>query len=147
MATLYHWDLPQSLQEMGGWENRDSADWFADYATVVFAALGDRVDNWLTINEAKIIAQQGYLYGRMAPGKTEPRAAGAVIHHLNLAHARAVAAFRASTAIGRIGPCLQLAPCYPSDGGPEAAAAARAADMTENRQNKQPDQGVLNTSG
>ena len=132
VATLYHWDLPQSLQDMGGWENRDSADWFTDYATVVFAALGDRVDHWLTINEAKIIAQQGYLYGRMAPGKTDPRAAGTVIHHLNLAHGRAVAAFRTSRATGRIGPCLQLAPCYPADGGPEAAAAARAADTTEN---------------
>ena len=132
VATLYHWDLPQLLQDVGGWENRDSADWFADYAAVVFAALGDRVDHWLTINEAKIIAQQGYMYGRMAPGKTDPRAAGTVIHHLNLAHGRAVAAFRASPATGRIGPCLQLAPCYPADGGPEAAAAARSADTTEN---------------
>ncbi len=132
VATLYHWDLPQLLQDVGGWENRDSADWFADYAAVVFAALGDRVDHWLTINEAKIIAQQGYMYGRMAPGKTDPRAAGTVIHHLNLAHGRAVAAFRTSPATGRIGPCLQLAPCYPADGGPEAAAAARSADTTEN---------------
>lgn len=132
MATLYHWDLPQALQDRGGWESRDSADWFADYATVLFTALGDRVDHWLTINEAKIIAQQGYQYGRMAPGKTEPRAAGMVIHHLNLAHGRAVAAFRASATTGRIGPCVQLAPCYPADSSPEAVAAARAADTVEN---------------
>jgi beta-glucosidase len=132
VVTLYHWDLPQALQDRGGWENRDSADWFADYAMVVFTALGDRVDRWLTINEAKIIAQQSYQYGRMAPGKTDPHAAGTVIHHLNLAHGRAVTAFRAAKAKGRIGPCLQLAPCYPADQSEQAAAAAQAADLTEN---------------
>jgi beta-glucosidase len=130
LATLYHWDLPQVLQDRGGWENRDSAAWFADYAAAVFDVLGDRVDRWLTINEAKIIAQQGYQYGRMAPGKTDPRAAGRVIHHLNLAHGLAVAAFRASAPSGRIGPCLQLAPCYGATD--DAAAAADAADVNEN---------------
>jgi beta-glucosidase len=69
LATIDHWDLPQALQDRGGWENRDSAEWF---------------DRWLTINEAKIIAQQGYQYGRMAPGKTDARAAGVVIHHRTL---------------------------------------------------------------
>jgi beta-glucosidase len=132
VATLYHWDLPQALQDRGGWENRDSAEWFADYATVLFEALGDRVSQWLTINEAKVIAEQGYQYGRMAPGKSDLRTSGTVIHHLNLAHGRAVAAFRGIKGIGRIGPCLQLAPCYPSDGSPEAEAAATAADTREN---------------
>jgi beta-glucosidase/6-phospho-beta-glucosidase/beta-galactosidase len=132
VVTLYHWDLPQALQDRGGWENRDSADWFADYAMVVFTRLGDRVDHWLTINEAKVIAEQGYRYGRMAPGKTDLRAAGTVIHHLNLAHGRAVTAFRAAKAKGRIGPCLQLAPCYPADQSEQAAAAVQAADLTEN---------------
>jgi beta-glucosidase len=132
VVTLYHWDLPQALQDRGGWENRDSADWFADYAMVVFTRLGDRVDHWLTINEAKVIAEQGYRYGRMAPGKTDLRAAGTVIHHLNLAHGRALTAFRAAKAKGRIGPCLQLAPCYPADQSEQAAAAAQTADLTEN---------------
>ena len=132
VATLYHWDLPQALQDHGGWENRDSSEWFADYATVLFTRLGDRVDRWLTINEAKVIAEQGYQYGRMAPGKSDLRASGAVIHHLNLAHGRAVAAFRGIRGTGRIGPCLQLAPCYPADDSPEAEAAALAADTTEN---------------
>jgi beta-glucosidase len=132
LTTLYHWDLPQALQDRGGWENRDSADWFSDYAAVVFAALGDRVPRWLTVNEAKIIAQQGYQYGRMAPGKSDMRASGRVIHHLNLAHGHAVSAYRASSATGQIGPCLQLAPCYPADASPEAAAAATAADILEN---------------
>ena len=130
LATLYHWDLPQALQNQGGWENRDSAEWFADYATAVFSTLGDRVGKWLTINEAKIIAQQGFQYGRMAPGKRDLQASGTVIHHLNLAHARGVAAFRASNATGRIGACWLAR--YPADGSPEAAAAARAADVTEN---------------
>ena len=78
-----------------------------------------------------MIAEQGYRYGRMAPGKTDLRAAG-TIHHLNLAHGGAVTAFRAATAKGRIGPCLQLAPCYPADQSDGAAAAAQAADVTEN---------------
>jgi beta-glucosidase len=123
LATLYHLDLPQALQDRGGWENQDSADWFSDFATVVFAALGDRVPRWLTINEAKIIAQQGYQYDRMAPGKSDMWASGRVIHHL--AHRQAVGAFRASPAIGHIGPCLQLAPCYPADASSEAASAVR----------------------
>lgn len=71
-------------------------------------------------------------YGRMAPGRRDPRASGTVIHHLNLAHGRAVAAFRSIQGIGRIGPCLQLAPCYPADESPEAEAAAMAADTREN---------------
>jgi beta-glucosidase len=99
---------------------------------VLFTNLGDRVNQWLTINETKIIVQQGYQYGSMAPGKTDPHAAGTVIHHLNLAHGRAVTAFRAAMAKGRIGPCLQLAPCYAADQSREAAAAAQAADLTEN---------------
>ena len=99
---------------------------------MLFDALGDRVPQWLTINEAKIIAQQGYQYGRMAPGKSDMSASGKVVHHLNLAHGQAVSAFRASPASGHIGPCLQLAPCYPGDGSSEAAAAATAADTVEN---------------
>ena len=132
LTTLYHWDLPQALQAQGGWENRDSADWFSDYATALFDALGDRVPRWLTINEAKIIAQQGYQYGQMAPGKNDVQVSGRVVHHLNLAHGQAVAAFRASRATGMIGPCLQLAPCYPADESPKSADAASAADIVEN---------------
>ena len=132
VATLYHWDLPQALQDQGGWENRDSANGSPTTRRCCSPGLGDRVDRWLTINEAKVIAEQGYQYGRMAPGKSDLRASGAVIHHLNLAHGRAVAAFRGIRGTGRIGPCLQLAPCYPADDSPEAEAAALAADTTEN---------------
>lgn len=133
VATLYHWDLPQYLEDAGGWEARDSAGWFADYATVVFDALGDRVGSWVTINEAKIIVTGGYQSGFMAPGKRDLRGSGRVLHHLNLAHGRAVEAFRASGATGGIGPCLQLAPCYPADDSDAALAATTLADLRENR--------------
>jgi beta-glucosidase len=132
VATLYHWDLPQALQDAGGWENRDSAEWFADYTAVVARSLGDRVARWLTINEAKVIAQQGYETGRFAPGATDPAASGRVIHHLGLAHGRGLQALRDSGARGTFGPCLQLAPCYPADDSSEARKAADLADVTEN---------------
>lgn len=132
VATLYHWDLPQALQDDGGWENRDSAEWFADYAAVLAGSLGDRVTRWLTINEAKVIAQQGYETGRFAPGMTDPVASGRVIHHLGLAHGRAVRALRAAAPKAAVGPCLQLAPCYPVDDSTEARQAADRADVTEN---------------
>ena len=132
VATLYHWDLPQALEDAGGWERRDSADWFADYSAVAVRALGDRVDRWVTVNEAKIIAREGYQTGRFAPGKSDRVASGRVIHHLGLAHGRAVQAFRASGARGTIGPCVQLAPCYPADDSAEARRATELADVTEN---------------
>ena len=127
VATLYPWDLPQALQDRGGWEHRDSGEWFADYATVLFTTLGDRVDRWLTINEAKIIAEQGYEYGRMAPGKRDLQASGTVIHHLNLAHGRAVAAFRGIRSTGRSGPACNLPrlPRRPQPAGRGCGASCR----------------------
>ncbi|MGR6320827.1 GH1 family beta-glucosidase [Micromonospora soli] len=133
MATLFHWDLPQALQDAGGWENRDTAGRFADYADVVFRALGDRVPVWLTVNEPKTVVQNGYLWGHHAPGRQDPEAAYLVAHHLQLAHGLAVRALRASGAPGRIGPALNLHPCYPADDTAEAAAATRLYDGYENR--------------
>ncbi|MEU4382579.1 GH1 family beta-glucosidase [Micromonospora echinofusca] len=132
MATLFHWDLPQALQDAGGWESRDVAHRFADYAEIVFRALGDRVPVWLTVNEPKTVVQNGYLVGHHAPGRQDPDAAYLVAHHLHLAHGLAVAAHRA-TGAGRIGPALNLHPCYPADDSPEAARAARLHDGYENR--------------
>lgn len=132
VATLYHWDLPQALQDHGGWENRDSTGWFADYAAVVARALGDRVSRWLTINEAKVIAQQGYQTGRFAPGRTDPVASGRVVHHLGVAHGRAVQALRAQGVEGAVGPCVQLSPCYPADDSAGARRSADLADVLEN---------------
>jgi beta-glucosidase len=134
LATLFHWDLPQALQDQGGWENRDCAQWFADYAAAVFQALGDGVPTWLTINEPKTIVQNGYLYGGMAPGKRDPVAAAVAAHHLALGHGRAVQALRANGGAGRIGPALNLAPAYPAKPDDEGAKkAAVLADGNENR--------------
>ncbi|MEV4543363.1 GH1 family beta-glucosidase [Micromonospora echinaurantiaca] len=133
MATLFHWDLPQALQDAGGWESRDVAHRFADYADAVFRALGDRVPVWLTINEPKTVVQNGYLSGHHAPGRQDPDAAYLVAHHLQLAHGLAVQALRAVGGAGRIGPAFNLHPCYPADDTPEAAAATRLYDGYENR--------------
>ncbi|MEV0722842.1 GH1 family beta-glucosidase [Micromonospora purpureochromogenes] len=133
MVTLFHWDLPQSLQDAGGWENRDTAYRFADYADAVFRGLGDRVPVWLTINEPKTVVQNGYLWGHHAPGRQDPDAAYLVAHHLQLAHGLTVRALRATGSTARIGPAFNLHPCYPADDTPAAAAATRLYDGYENR--------------
>jgi beta-glucosidase len=86
VATLYHWDLPQELEDAGGWPSRDTAYRFAEYAERIGAALGDRVHTWTTLNEPWCSAFLGYAAGVHAPGRTEPAAALAAAHHLNLAH-------------------------------------------------------------
>ncbi|SCG69576.1 GH1 family beta-glucosidase [Micromonospora halophytica] len=133
MVTLFHWDLPQSLEDAGGWENRDTAYRFADYADAVFQGLGDQVPVWLTVNEPKTVVQNGYLWGHHAPGRQDPEAAYLVAHHLQLAHGLAVRALRAGDSDARIGPALNLHPCYPADDTPGAAAATRLYDGYENR--------------
>ncbi|MEV0732606.1 GH1 family beta-glucosidase [Polymorphospora sp. NPDC050346] len=133
MATLFHWDLPQALQDAGGWESRDTALRFAEYADAVFAALGDDVPVWLTINEPKTVVQNGYLEGHHAPGRQDPDAAHLVAHHLQLAHGLAVQALRARGGPGRIGPAFNLHPCYPADASAAAAAATTLYDGYENR--------------
>jgi len=133
VATLFHWDLPQALQDRGGWENRDSAAWFADYAGVMYAALGDRVHTWLTLNEPKTVVDVGYRFGVHAPGLRDPGRAFVAAHHLLLAHGRAVQAFRAGGR-GRIGAAINLAPAYPDDDTDDAAKrATELADGYENR--------------
>jgi beta-glucosidase len=97
VATLYHWDLPQPLEDAGGWPVRETAEAFAEYAAVVGAALGDRVDTFTTLNEPWCSAYLGYGQGGHAPGRTEPAAALAAVHHLNLAHGLGAAALRASS--------------------------------------------------
>ncbi|GAA3652656.1 GH1 family beta-glucosidase [Microbacterium marinilacus] len=94
IATLYHWDLPQELEDDGGWANRDTALRFAEYAAAAAGALGDRVDAWTTLNEPWCSAYLGYGSASHAPGRTEPAAALAAVHHLNLAHGLAVPEIR-----------------------------------------------------
>jgi beta-glucosidase len=133
MLTLFHWDLPQALQDGGGWENRDCAKWFADYAAVVFRALGDTVPTWLTLNEPKTVVTVGYQLGVHAPGKRDEAASRVVLHHLLLGHGLAVQAFRAGGGNGRIGIALDLAPTYPAEDGEAAKRATALADGIENR--------------
>jgi beta-glucosidase len=86
IATLYHWDLPQALEDVGGWTNRDTSYRFAEYAAITGEALGDRVETWTTLNEPWCSSYLGYGSGAHAPGITSGRAALAAVHHLNLAH-------------------------------------------------------------
>ncbi len=126
-VTLYHWDLPQALQELGGWFNRDSAHWFADYARVVFDRLGDRVPLWTTHNEPGVAAFVGYGEGRHAPGIRDLAQAYQVAHHLLLSHGQAVQIFRQGGYPGKIGIVLNLSHHVPADDREEDQAACERA--------------------
>ncbi len=132
LITLYHWDLPAALDDRGGWLNRDSAEWFADYSRVLFRALDDRVELWATINEPWVVVDGGYLHGVLAPGHRSLFEAPIVLHHLLRAHAAAVQAYRAD---GRhaIGAVVNLEPKVPASGLPEDVAAAARAEGYMNR--------------
>jgi beta-glucosidase len=93
-VTLYHWDLPQELQDAGGWAVRSTAERFADYAQIMAEQLGDRVSSWITLNEPQVVASHGYRDGVHAPGLTDDAAAAAATHHLLLAHGLAAQALR-----------------------------------------------------
>jgi beta-glucosidase len=138
MATLFHWDTPQWVQDLGGWENRDTARRFADYAHTVAQALGDRVDTYCTVNEPKTVVQCGYLYGNHAPGIADGARSVAAMHHLLLGHGRSVQALRAARSGLRIGPALNLSPTYPASAHDDAVAAAQYADHNENALYLQP---------
>ena len=129
--TLYHWDLPQRHENRDGWANRDTAQHFADYAQVVHEALGDRVQNWTTLNEPYCASLLGYGAGVHAPGRLEPRAAAAAVHHLLLAHglARSIIGDRS-----KVGITLNLYPVDPvNPDDPVDVDAARRVDGLQNR--------------
>ena len=132
MATLYHWDLPLALELRGGWRNRDSAHWFADYAHTVFRALDDRVPLWATLNEPWVVTVGGHLNGDLAPGHRDPAEAALVGHHLLLAHGEAIQAYRAD---GRhqVGLVVNLEPQYPASEAAADQAAAERRDAFINR--------------
>jgi beta-glucosidase len=132
--TLYHWDLPQALEEKGGWTNRDTAYLFAEYATDMHAALGDRVDAWTTLNEPWCSSFLSYTGGEHAPGRQEPEAGLAAGHHLLLAHGLAVRDLRALDPSLQLGITLNLTvadPVDPTDAGD--VDAARKVDGQFNR--------------
>ncbi|MEU5991710.1 GH1 family beta-glucosidase [Spirillospora sp. NPDC047418] len=132
-ATLYHWDLPQALQDRGGWPSRDTAARFAEYASVVAGALGDRVTSWATLNEPICAAWIGHLQGDMAPGVADIRAAVPASYHLMLAHGLGAQAVRAAAPGARVGIVHLLTDCEPGGDRDEDAAAARREDGHHNR--------------
>ncbi|HYL06215.1 MAG TPA: GH1 family beta-glucosidase [Thermoanaerobaculia bacterium] len=132
VISLYHWDLPAALDDRGGWLNRDSAEWFADYARLLFKAFDDRVEMWATINEPWVVVDGGYLHGVLAPGHRSLFEAPIVLHHLLRAHGAAVEAYRAD---GRhaIGVVVNIEPKHPASDSPEDVAAAARAEGYMNR--------------
>jgi beta-glucosidase len=132
-ATLYHWDLPAALDDRGGWTNRDSVEWFADYARLLFDRLADRVPMWSTLNEPFMISHAGYVDGSHAPGHHSVAEAAAVARHLLLAHGAAVRVFR-GIARGSIGLVVNLEPKHPASDAAADVAAAQRADAYMNLQ-------------
>ncbi|HEX8863640.1 MAG TPA: GH1 family beta-glucosidase [Actinomycetes bacterium] len=131
--TLYHWDLPQALEDDGGWPERDTAERFADYAQVVYGALGDRVRYWTTLNEPFCASLLGYGSGRHAPGRRDGAAAIRAAHHLLLGHGMAVRAMRAMAPDNQLGVTLNLYPVRPFSASADDAEAARRVDGIQNR--------------
>jgi beta-glucosidase len=133
VVTLYHWDLPQSLEDRGGWASRETAEQFASYTAAVYARLGDRVGTWTTLNEPWCSAFLGYASGVHAPGRRDPAAAFAATHHLLLGHGLAAQALRAAGA-RTIGLTLNPTAVFPADAdSPADAEAVRVVDGLTNR--------------
>jgi beta-glucosidase len=121
---LYHWDLPQALDDLGGWQNRDIAGWFADYAALVGRRYGDRVKRFATFNEPCVFTLFGYGFAWQAPGVSDKAALHKAIHHVNLSHGAAIDVLRASVRDASLGAIHNRQPCYPStDDAADAAAA------------------------
>lgn len=125
--TLFHWDLPQALEDEGGWTSRETAKAFVDYAHACYEKLGDRVEMWMTLNEPWCASFLGYEYGVHAPGRTDGQAAFQAVHHLLLAHAWAVQAYRATGQGGRIGLAHNAEGFKPATRRPEDLRAAEIA--------------------
>ncbi len=136
-VTLYHWDLPQALDDRGGWVNRDVAQWFADYARVMFRALGDRVPLWTTLNEPWVVMDGGYLHGALAPGHKSLAESPQVGINLLRAHGAGVQVYRAEGK-KQIGIVLNLEPKHAASDDPKDLAAVRRADAYMNRQFLEP---------
>jgi beta-glucosidase len=130
--TLYHWDLPQALEDAGGWGSRDTAERFADYAQIVAEALGEVPGAmWITLNEPQVVANQGYRTGIHAPGRCDNELAAAATHHLMLAHGLALARLRELLPSARLGITLDIHPIRAAD--PSAQEAAAITDAEQNR--------------
>ncbi len=130
--TLYHWELPAALADLGGWRNRDVAAWFADFTQAVMARIGDRVHSAATINEPWCVTWLSHFLGGHAPGLRDIRAAARAMHHVGLAHGRAIQAMR-GLGIGNLGVVTNHEYVIPADDSEAAAEAARLYDGIYNR--------------
>ena len=132
-ATLFHWDLPAALDDRGGWLNRDSAHWFAEYASVMYKALDDRVKRWSTLNEPWVVTDGGYLHGKLAPGHRSKYEAPIATHNLMRASGAGIQAYRA---LGKheIGVVFNIEPKYPASDSADDIAATRRAHAYMNEQ-------------
>ncbi|WP_407351347.1 GH1 family beta-glucosidase [Luteimonas sp. R10] len=133
LLTLYHWDLPAALDDRGGWLNRDSADWFAEYGSVLYRALDGRVRKWVTLNEPWVVTDGGYLHGALAPGHRSKYEAPIASHNLMRAHGAAVQAYRAEGK-HEVGLVVNIEPKYPASDSPEDSAAVARAHAYMNEQ-------------
>ena len=133
LLTLYHWDLPAALDERGGWLNADVANWFADYARLMFRKFDGRVQSWVTLNEPWTVTDGGYLHGTLAPGHRNLYEAPIASHNLLRAHGSAVKAYRAEGK-HQIGIVVNIEPKYPASSTPLDLAATKRADAYMNRQ-------------
>jgi beta-glucosidase len=130
---LYHWDLPQALDDLGGWTNRDIAGWFADYAALVVRRFGDRVHRFATFNEPNVCTLFGYALGWNAPGIANAESFFRAAHHVNLAHGDAVRVIRALAPGATVGAIHNRQPCHPVQDTPENVTAASVLDACWNR--------------
>jgi beta-glucosidase len=132
-VTLYHWDLPQALEDVGGWPARETAEAFAEYVDVVAQRLGDRVGHWATHNEPYCAAWLGYGIGYHAPGRADAGNGVAALHHILLSHGLAVDVLRRECPQSEVGIVLDSWPTHPATDGPHDEAAAWEADGFRNR--------------
>lgn len=133
VVTLNHWDLPQALQDKGGWVNRDLIKYFEEYARFMFKELGDVVPMWITHNEPWNIAYLGYAFGAKAPGSRDIKRAIQVTHNLLLSHGKVVEIYRQRGLSGKIGIVLNLEPVHPYNNSRENKIAAEKQDQFKNR--------------
>jgi beta-glucosidase len=133
MVTLYHWDLPQALQDQGGWANRETAHHYEVYARTLFERFRGRVQKWVTLNEPIIVSQFGHLYGVLAPGIRSHAITARATHHLMLAHGLAVQAFRDMDMPGEIGITNANTAYEPLDDSPENVQACELARDFDSR--------------
>ncbi|SEM83145.1 beta-glucosidase [Pseudorhodobacter antarcticus] len=131
-ATLYHWELPSALADMGGWRNRDIADWFADYTAVVMARIGDRIWSAAPINEPWCVSWLSHFLGHHAPGLRDIRATARAMHHVGLAHGLSIAVMR-ELGMGNLGAVCNMEYAAPADDSAASAAAASLYDGYYNR--------------